>query len=51
MLQKEIADGVVAEVSIDKRGKAFSKEFTIGVGVGLTRRVSLRRRIALSGWR
>lgn len=36
MLQKEIADGVVAEVSIDKRGKAFSKEFTIGVGVGLT---------------
>lgn len=36
MLQKEIADGVVAEVSIEKRGKAFSKEFTIGLGVGLT---------------
>jgi len=36
LLQKEIADGVVVEVSIDKRGKAFSKEFTIGLGVGLT---------------
>jgi hypothetical protein len=36
ILQKEIADGVLAEVSIEKRGKAFSKKFTIGLGVGLT---------------
>ncbi len=36
MLQKEIAEGLVAELTIDKRGRAFSKEFTIGLGVGLT---------------
>ncbi|SRR6266436_415777 len=36
LLQKRIADGVVAELSIEKRGKAFSKKFTVGLGVGLT---------------
>ena len=36
LLQKEIAEGVVATLSVEKRAKAFSKEFTIGLGVGLT---------------
>ena len=36
LLQKEIAEGVVATLSVEKRPKAFSKEFTIGLGVGLT---------------
>ncbi len=36
MLHKEIAEGVAATLSVDKKPKAFSKEFTIAVGVGLT---------------
>jgi hypothetical protein len=36
MLHKEIADGVLATLGIDKKPKAFSKEFTMGLGVGLT---------------
>jgi hypothetical protein len=36
MLHKEIADGVVATLGIDKKPKSFSKEFTIWIGVGLT---------------
>jgi hypothetical protein len=36
MLHKQIADGVVATLGIDKKPKAFSKEFTMGLGVGLT---------------
>ncbi|HEY2545093.1 MAG TPA: hypothetical protein VGI46_03415 [Candidatus Acidoferrum sp.] len=35
-LQKEISEGIVATLRVDKRAKAFSKEFTIGLGVGLT---------------
>jgi hypothetical protein len=36
MLHNEIADGVLATLGIDKNPKAFSKEFTMGLGVGLT---------------
>jgi hypothetical protein len=36
MLHKEIAGGVVALLGVDKKPKAFSKEFTMGIGVGLT---------------
>jgi hypothetical protein len=36
MLHKEIAEGVVVILGVDKKPKAFSKEFTIGLGVGLT---------------
>jgi hypothetical protein len=36
LLHKEIAEGVVATLGIDKRPKSFSKEFTVGLGVGLT---------------
>jgi hypothetical protein len=36
MLHKQIAEGVVATLGIDKKPKAFSKEFTMGLGVGLT---------------
>lgn len=36
MLHKKIAEGVVATLGIDKKPKAFSKEFTMGLGVGLT---------------
>jgi hypothetical protein len=36
MLHKEIAESVVATLGVDKKPKAFSKEFTIGLGVGLT---------------
>lgn len=36
MLHNEIANGVLATLGIDKNPKAFSKEFTMGLGVGLT---------------
>lgn len=36
VLQKQIADGVLAILGIDKRPRAFSKEFEIVLGVGLT---------------
>jgi hypothetical protein len=36
MLHKEIAEGVLATLGIYKKPKAFSKEFTVGLGVGLT---------------
>ena len=36
MLHKEIVGGVVALLGVDKKPKAFSKEFTMGLGVGLT---------------
>jgi hypothetical protein len=36
LLHKEIAEGLMVTLSIDKKPKAFSKEFTIGLGVGLT---------------
>jgi hypothetical protein len=35
-LHKEIAEGVTTTLGVDKRPKAFSKEFTIRMGVGLT---------------
>ena len=34
--RKEVAEGLVTTLHVDKRSKAFGKEFTIGVGVGLT---------------
>jgi len=36
LLHKEIAEGLVLTLGIDKKPKSFSKEFTIGLGVGLT---------------
>jgi hypothetical protein len=36
LLHQEIAPGVVAMLAVDKKPKAFSKEFTIGLAVGLT---------------
>jgi hypothetical protein len=36
LLHKEIAPGVVATLYIEKKPKAFSKQFTIALGVGLT---------------
>ena len=35
-LHKEIGEGVMVTLSVDKKPKAFSKEFTIGLGVGLS---------------
>jgi hypothetical protein len=36
MLHKKIAEGVMVTLTIDKKPKAFSKEFTMGLGVGLS---------------
>ncbi len=36
LLHKEIADGLETILSLDKKPKAFSKEFTVGLGIGLT---------------
>lgn len=36
LLQKRIADGVLTILGVDKRPRAFSKEFEIVLGVGLT---------------
>ena len=35
-LHKEIAEDLVATLGVDKKPKSFSKEFTMGLGVGLT---------------
>ena len=35
-LHKEIAEGLVTLLGLDKKPKSFSKEFTIGLGVGFT---------------
>jgi len=36
LLHREIAPGLVAMLGVDKKPKAFSKQFTIGLAVGLT---------------
>jgi hypothetical protein len=36
LLQKGLAEGLITTLHVDKRPKAFSKEFTVLVGVGLT---------------